>query len=184
MKRSIEKDRLILMYKVIFVSVISLGMFSLSRVCLAEEPLLMDPLMNGPGPMVAIAAEIQNLSVPLDNRKIEQIATIISMRSPEEQRMLFPMLDEKVMQLQQAESQANPQAYTGYAAQSIVSQPEPTFDEIVMRIDSLNLGADATVDELRQRDDIVAMISGIKDPNIRYDLITHLEKKEKESGLN
>lgn len=51
-----------------------------------------------------------------------------------------------------------------------------------MTIDSLSLGPQATIEDLRKRDEIVGSISGIKDPDLRYELLERLENKERLSA--
>jgi hypothetical protein len=53
--------------------------------------------------------------------------------------------------------------------------------DIKEKIDSLILGANATVDDLRKRDELVATIAGIQDPSARYELLEYLETKETQS---
>jgi len=54
-----------------------------------------------------------------------------------------------------------------------------TGEQLLLKIESLNLGPSATIDDLRARDQLVSKIAGIRDPIQRDELLTRLEERER-----
>jgi hypothetical protein len=188
MKSLIDKNRSKCVRGMFFIGMF-FGVCLMHGVSLAEDPG-MYPGMNGMPMMPDIQGEIAYMSGPVDMMRIEQLRAFIMTRGPEEQQMLMPMLDAKVNMLQEQQNRmygnpaeyqqvSYPQEVSGHVNEDVPQAPV-TYEEIQWRIDCLNFRPDATVAESRERDAVVAVIAGIRDPDVRYKLIEYLEHKEKE----
>lgn len=60
-------------------------------------------------------------------------------------------------------------------------EPHRQIEILRQQIELLNFGPDATVDDLRMRDQLVLGIAGIRDPVLQRQLLAALEEKERES---
>ena len=134
----------------------------------------------------SIIFEVKNMisglgqSVPV--QQIGVIEHVIGLLPLEEQASLKQALDDKLQDISSgaqlpkaADEISNHDAGQVIGEDSAYSLPE----DIVAQIKSINLGPSATVDDLRARDNIVAAISGIQDPNLRYELLEFLSSKER-----
>ena len=135
------------------------------------------------GPPQATASEIESaiaqLSMPLEASALGKVQGDIMRSSPADQARLHDSLDAKLKELQGAYSAA-----TVPTAESVnASRPEPTSaaplpQDIISQIDALDLGRDASVEQVRKKDALVATISALNDTNVKYDLLDYLRNKE------
>lgn len=68
----------------------------------------------------------------------------------------------------------------GETEERLGSEEDHTF--MWAQIDTLRLGPDATADDLRRRDELLARIVQIPDPQVRYALLDRLEERERASA--
>jgi hypothetical protein len=131
-----------------------------------------------------IEREIYNLNAPLDAEKISWIYNAISKCSDEEQEQLNKVLDSKMEDL--FKNNAAPQEFDTKSFPSLEDSTQyeqpADYESIVREIDALKLGKDAAVEDLRTRDKIIAAVSGISDPKLRYDLLDYMNKKERNAN--
>ncbi len=133
----------------------------------------------------SIIFEVRNMisglgqSVPVQQRGV--IEHVIGLLPLEEQVSLKQALDDKLRDIssdiQLPKGTDDVSIYTGQVISEGVAHLLP--EGIVTQIQSLNLGPSATVEDLRARDNIVAVIAGIQDPDLRYELLEFLSSKER-----
>ncbi|MCM8797068.1 MAG: hypothetical protein NC923_04235 [Candidatus Omnitrophica bacterium] len=141
--------------------------------------------INNTRPDVAeIEMEIYNLNAPLDTEKMSWIYNKIAQCSGEEQERLNKILEEKIEESfkNNALSQEFETKPLSIVEDNVQYEQSNDYASIARKIDALKLGNDATVEDLRARDNIIATISGISDPKLRYDLLDYLDRKEKSAN--
>lgn len=102
------------------------------------------------------------------------------LEDPQERERLQRLLEERLQEVGQV---SPPTQEARVAAVEVVlpdvpSYPESDFGQLLMRIEMLSLGPQATVEDLRTRDAIVAVIAGISDPVQREQLLKRLDERE------
>lgn len=174
----------------------SLGMFVMMSPCFfagsvfaadsavpSESPLFeqmkTDPLQRPS--VLDVENAISELSPPVDSYQLDLIRLAIMKQEPEDKERLQAALDVKLNDIADPQEQlaevSGELGLTGEPLQEAEFSPE----DIRIRIAMLNLGPDATVDDLRQKSELVGQISGITDPDARRGLIQYLENREKEA---
>ena len=136
-----------------------------------------------------IEAAINTLREPIDQEQMNKIfLDLARLEDFKERDRLQEMLDERMQEIlrpsalpaaQSTIPESLPQVRSGPKAVAV--SEEPSHSELLVRIDTLNLGPDATVDDLRARDQLVSAIAGIRDPVMRDELLTRLEERERQS---
>ena len=129
-----------------------------------------------------IEEAIKALAQPIDDGQLGRILNSIARtEDPQEQERLQRLLDERIGTLMSQPSVASETT----TQQSQVFEPnnnqaqQVSDEELTMRIQSLKLGPDATIDDLRSGDEIVTTIAGIKDPIKREQFLQQLEERER-----
>ena len=138
------------------------------------------------GPVLSSAQleqAIRELRAPIDQDRLSEIFFGLGhLEDPQEQQRLQELLDQQLQPLTEVPA-PEPEATTAPAA-SLPTSADLTADvsdeELLMRIETLNLGPNATADDLRARDRLVSTIAGIRDPIVRDQLLARLEEKERE----
>lgn len=128
-----------------------------------------------------LEAAIRQLNEPMDQEQFsELILALASLEDPNEMERLQRLLDERIARLSKppTERTATPAGEQGAASQEAVEQAVEV-DLLRLEIATLRLGPDATVDDLRKRDEVVVTIAGISDPDVRYELLQLLEDRER-----
>jgi len=125
--------------------------------------------------------EIERAIAQLSSYDLDRVSWIqnaISQQVPERQSQLRKSLDAKINNFFKFKN--NSFEAVSSQTESAATQPQesPSPEELKNKIDSLNLGPKATVEDIRQRDELLALIVNIADPDIRYELLQYLEKKE------
>ncbi len=148
-------------------------------------PSLIDPVSPG-----EIETAIQKLNDPIDQDQLNKIFLDLARLEDEKERdRLQKMLDERMQELMKfpmastAQSAADREPVPNMRAhtQAVTVPNDPSHDELLVKIDTLNLRPDATANDLRARDQLVSQIAGIRDPMMREELLTKLEQRERES---
>ena len=124
---------------------------------------------------------IEALSPPIDSERLTQILDGLSgLTDPAEQQRLQQLLDTR---LQQAMETAPPEQVMAPPATTAAPTTEPPLsdDELNLRLQSLKLGPDATADDLRARDVVVAAIIALPDPIKRDQFFQQLEERERQA---
>jgi hypothetical protein len=116
-----------------------------------------------------IQQEIAQLQPPVDAEKISAIQSAIMLQSDEAQEFLSTLLNSRVDEIAQAESEL-----------AALGSDQGVEEMIRDKIYSLNFSLNATVEEFRARDEVVGLIAGVRDPKLRYELLKELDKKEQE----
>jgi len=121
----------------------------------------------------AIEAVIAGLSHPVADEQVVAILTAIGqLPDLKEQERLRQALNDKGHELAQDAATAPGQP---------TLNPESSDDEFRARISSLQLSANATVADLRARDEVVSAIVGVSDPTRREELLKALEQRERQA---
>ena len=146
-----------------------------------------DPALSPPASPIDIEATIQGLRQPIDNEQLSQILFELGrLEDPQDQQRLQQMLDQRVQVLMATPAPtAQPAvAYPGTPSQppqGLVNSDAVPDEDLLMRIEMLNLGPDASADDLRARDEVVSAIIGIADPIRRDRLLNRLGERERET---
>ncbi len=155
---------------------------------LPEAELVTEPAFGGvevsaPAlPTLSSSAEIEQaiaaLSDPGANEQVDQILTsILSLQDMDEQMRLQMLFNERLQAIS-GSTEAAPEAAPEVG---LVPPPQLSYEEILVRIQMLNLGPEASADDLRARDELVYSIVAIEDPMKRHELLLQLEEKERQS---
>ena len=144
-------------------------------------------MTDPPASPTELEAAIRALTGTSDEQLSTLLAELSELEDAQERQRLQRLLEDHLQEVAQAPSgvwQPSPEKQIGdtrtpwpLAAQG------PASDELSMYIEMLNLGADATVGELRARDQIVAAIAGVRDPLKRDGLLRRLEEREREAQV-
>ena len=146
------------------------------------------PLMDSVSPG-DIETAIQRLDEPIDQEQLNKIfLDLARLEDATERDRLQRMLDERMQGLMkfpmpstaQSTADRKPDPNMRAHPKAVTMPNDPSHYELLVRIDTLNLGPDATADDLRARDQLVSQIAGIRDPIMRDELLAKLEEKERE----
>ena len=146
------------------------------------------PSLVDPASPEEVEAAIQRLSVPIDQEQMNKILFgLARVEDAKERDRLQKMLDEQMQELIKFPAPSTAPSVNQTSHQQVRPNPrivatadEPSHGELLVRIDTLNLGPNAAVDDLRARDQLVSQIAGIRDPIMRDELLTRLEEKERQ----
>lgn len=151
-------------------------------------PSLMDPASPE-----EIETAIQRLSEPIDQEQMNKIFfDLARLENAGERSRLQEMLEKRMQGLMEIPAPSTSQSSIDDAAspkkthststpRAVAVDHDPSQNELLVRIDTLNLGPDATADDLRVRDRLVSKIAGIRDPIMRDELLTKLEERERQA---
>lgn len=132
-----------------------------------------------------IEQAISELNLPIDAEKIGLIQSAINALGQNEREHLSQVLRKHMDGLFKINNTASEVPEESYLFEKNAVQNQPiSHDDIMRQINGLKLGPNATTADLRERDKIIGVIAGIEDPAIRYQLLEHLEAREKESNGN
>jgi hypothetical protein len=148
---------------------------------LPKQPpsLIQVAAQNSPAAVEEVEITIQELSEPIDQEQINRISGLLSrLEDLNERDRPQEMLAERIALFTKTPAPRNIQAS---ATPELVAGDFWTYDALLVRIEMLNLGPHATVDDLRGRDQLVSIITGIRDPVTREKLLTRLEERERTS---
>ncbi|MBI3996477.1 MAG: hypothetical protein HY352_02340 [Candidatus Omnitrophica bacterium] len=119
---------------------------------------------------------IQQLHVPIETGKVNDITFAIQeLDDEEEQAHLEQVLNERLAQLGGAPLPSR-------TSMTLAPEPESSNGDLQSRIEMLNLGSAATVEDLRARDQIVSDIAGLTDPVERERLLQVLQQHEHDAA--
>lgn len=124
----------------------------------------------------SIETLIQQVQSPLETEKVSDITFAIQELDDEEaQARLEQVLNERLTQLGGAPVPSRT---------STIPAPEleSSSGDLQTRIEMLNLGPAATVEDLRARDQVVADIAGLNDPLQREQLLQQLQQHEQDAA--
>jgi hypothetical protein len=146
----------------------------------APDPVAEDPAAEDSGAILAIeptvdAIEdtINGLSHPVTDAQLMAVLTAIGkLRDEKEQERLRQALTDRGHALSQAAATAGPEP---------TLNPESSDSEFRAKISALQLGPQATVEDLRARDEVVSAIVGVSDPTRREALLKELETRERQA---
>ena len=126
-----------------------------------------------------IESAINALQAPMDIEKISLIQNAIGKLGTNERQHLQESLNQRLKDLYAVNipRSAAPVAIE-QEEHTVIEIPSALPEELKKQIDSLQLGQQSTADEVRERDEIVRAIANIPDPNLRYELLDYLQKKE------
>lgn len=174
--------------KQLMLVVLVFGAMAGHRACAAaaEEPVsVSDEEVDSPDDAMpeesalstaGIEALIQHVQSPLETEKVSDITFAIQELDDEEaQARLEQVLNERLTQLGGAplpSRMSTPPAL----------EPESATGDLQTRIEMLNLGPSATVEDLRVRDQVVADIAGLNDPVQREQLLQQLQQHEQDAA--
>lgn len=123
-----------------------------------------------------IAAAIQGLVEPIDEAEVERIqASLERLDDAEAHDRLQLRLEERLDGLLRATDAFGPVETLGAAG---TLETAGAGDELLDRIERLQVGPEATVEDLRARNEVVAAIAGTQDPVRRQELLQRLEERE------
>ena len=125
-----------------------------------------------------IERAIAELAAPVDAEKMSLIQQAIVKQRPEERKRLNKVLDTRMAGLYELPAESSSASSADEPNDISPAQEGPSPEDIRMQIDGLNLGQNATVEDLIMRDKLIAEIAGIQDPIIQYELIEYLQAKE------
>ena len=126
-----------------------------------DQPPAARPSVAAPQP-AAIEQTLADLLGPADQERISWLIEAISAQPDTQVRQqLFAQLDERMASF---------------------FEPPGHWFAVLREIDSLHLGSNATVEDFRRRDAVVAKIAQIRDPTIRYRLRDILDEDEQEQA--
>ena len=142
---------------------------------------------EGPQSSAAVEATIRGLSRSATPEDLTRIVGVLArLEDATEQERLQQLLNERITQLF-GPAVVEPPADLGETA-TPVSPAEPMLgvDPEILRfeIQALRFGPEATADDLRRKDEVVAKIAGIQDPNVRYEALAWLEEQERVAGTS
>lgn len=129
-----------------------------------------------------IESAIVNLNSTSNSDAITWIEGAISKQAPKEQEHLNRALEIRLKQLEAFEEANQPESGSverPESSQDTISE-DLSFEGIQEQIDNLNLGPEATVEDIRKRDKVIAGITNLKNPDQRKELLDYLEAREKE----
>ena len=139
------------------------------------------PSANPPATPAELEAAIRGLSEPVDQEEVGKIFFDLGrLENPAEQQRLQQLLDERTRALMRFPPPSE-QPANGTSQHSPGPGPAVTEEELQMRLEMLNLGPQATADDLRVRDELVSAIAGVADPVRREQLLHRLEEREREA---
>lgn len=115
---------------------------------------------------------IGNIRERNDLNSINNICERIDKQNESVKSSLYQTLNSRLEELRAAEFIPIDKEDTAVNQAVIVS-------DMHSRIDNLELGSNATADDLRNRDEAVGLIAVVKDPLVRDELLKYLENKEK-----
>ena len=126
-----------------------------------------------------IETAIQDLQEPIDYEQVNAISLhLMRIESAEERARLEALLDQRLRALMHI-AEPSDALEAPASEEHVAAGPQgPTLEELKVRIATLTLGPDATVDDLRARDELVASIAAIRDPIQREELLKELEETE------
>ena len=125
----------------------------------------------------AIEASIQSLREPIDHEQVSEIFVgLARLDDANERDRLQAMFDQRMQALMELPSRSMEQA-------AVDGVSFPSHDELAFRIETLALGPQATVEDLRARDQLVAEIAAIVDPVRREELLAKLEERERSANV-
>lgn len=133
-----------------------------------------------------IETAIQALDDPMDQERMSWLFNAIAQQPDEQVRQsLFTKLDARTSHLFETSIELPPVPPGGpepVIPPELLEQAQQVGQVEMLRgeIESLRLGADATVEDLRKRDEVVAKIAQIADPDTRYELLELLNTHERE----
>lgn len=136
-----------------------------------------------PASPVEIEAAIRELSGPNDQERLSKIVFELGgLDDPSEQQRLQKLLNERMQALMELSIPSGEATGSGNLSPSQFGRGSEAYHEelIMMRFETLNLGPDATADDLRARDQLISEIAGIRDPVMQRELLTKLEERERE----
>ena len=135
-----------------------------------------------------LEATIRDLKHPIDHEQLTKLFFDLGrVTDPGEQQRLQQLLDERMRELITPPPML-PEETAAFLPKEGEHQGErepATFgaespdDEFQQRLNALNLGSDATADDLRKRDDLVSAIIGVRDPARRERYLLQLEQLER-----
>ena len=135
-----------------------------------------------------LEATIHDLKHPIDHEQLTKLFFDLGrVTDPGEQQRLQQLLDERMRELitppptpleKAAESSPKEKEPQGEREPAIFGAESPD-DEFQQRLNALNLGSDATADDLRKRDELVSAIIGVRDPARRERYLLQLEQLER-----
>jgi hypothetical protein len=125
-----------------------------------------------------IETAIAEISAPIDGEKISWIQNAIMDQDLKEKERLRKALDKRLDEVFALKEQ-NFESMSFAKLEEKTSAPrEVSAQGLHGEIDGLNLSKDATVEDLRKRDELVGIIANVDDPTLRYELLQHLKTKE------
>ena len=136
------------------------------------------PSMSTPVDPEEVEAAIKQLSQPINQEQVNQIfLDLVRLEDFSERDRLQKMLDGRMQELMKFPPPPPDQSFP----KAVAVADDPSHDELLVRIETLHLGPDATADDLRARDQLVSKIAGIHDPIMREELLARLEEREREA---
>lgn len=131
-----------------------------------------------------LEATIRDLKHPIDHERLTRLFVDLGrVADPAEQQRLQQLLDERMRELitppptSPEEAASSPPEEKPHEPATFGS--ESADDEFQQRLKALHLGPDATADDLRQRDELISAIIGIRDPARRERYLLELEQLER-----
>ena len=153
-----------------------------SIVCAAAETADEPP----PSP-AELEATIRDLKHPIDHEQLTKLFFDLGrVTDLAEQQRLQQLLDGRMRELitppptppEETASSVKEGSPAGESGQAVFGSESP-HDEFQQRLKALNLGPDASADDLRKRDELVSAIIGIRDPARRERYLLQLEQLER-----
>lgn len=124
-----------------------------------------------------IEREINFLEAPIAAEKIGFIQQGISSQTEKEQVRLRKLLNDKMHSLYHPGNTTAVRVIGGQEENEDFKH-NSIYQDLKGKIENLNVGADASIEDIKQKDAIVQEIANIQDPIVKYELIGLLEKKE------
>lgn len=161
--------------------------------CNAEELLVQSPeegTADGPvGPPHSpreLEAAIRTLTEASDEQLGKIVFDLTRLEDLSEQQRLQQLLEERLQEFTKTSEVSPDQSENEQGPPEAHAPPwvrRAPHDDLSMRIETLNLGPQATVEDLRARDEIVSAIAGISDPIQRDQLLKRLDEREQGAQL-
>lgn len=129
-----------------------------------------------------LESAIERIGQPLDPQQLQALADGIGgLPVPQERErlrhLLIERLEEVTVRLRMPATMAS--GWADAADASADPSPDMTDAELLAYMHRLNLGPGASIEDLRRRDAIVAVIAAITDPIRREELLRALEERER-----
>jgi len=141
-----------------------------------------DPLSSPSVSTAEIEAAIHELHQPLDHDRISQVLFQLGrLQHSREHERLQGLFDERMQALAGMPAMSSELAFEVPGTTQVDLESGVSGEDLMMRTETLNLGPNATADDLRARDRLVSDIAGIRDPVTREKLLTRLEERERTS---